>query len=75
MVSGLAGGSALGSLHGSALGGDSGAARLPGGSQVGSDIRFKPYELSRPPSASGSRQRTPTSDQMVGFILSIGGCF
>lgn len=70
MVSGLAGGlqgSVVGSMHGSGPGGDTGAgaARLAGGSQVGSDIRFKPYELSRPPSASGSRRRTPTSDQMV----------
>lgn len=66
MGGGLVGGvtsSAVGSLHGS--GGEMGAARLASGSQVGSDIRFKPYELSRPPSASGSRRRTPTSDQMV----------
>lgn len=70
MVGGLVGGipgSIVGSLHGS--GGEMGTARLATGSQVGSDIRFKPYELSRPPSASGSRRRTPTSDQMVGLKL------
>ncbi|KAE8752674.1 hypothetical protein FOCC_FOCC000796, partial [Frankliniella occidentalis] len=54
MLGGLAGGfqgSVSGSLHGSGMGGELGAVRLAGGSQIGSDIRFKPYELSRPPSA------------------------